>query len=37
MANSLKNIVQNLVEGIHEIECNYDMILNKLKYAELNR
>ena len=37
MANSLKNIVQNLVEGIHQIEYNCDMILNNLKYPELNR
>ena len=37
MASSLKNIVQNLVEGIHQIEHKYDKILHNLKHAELNR
>ena len=36
MANSLSNLADNFVEGIHKLNVNMDMIIKTEKHAELN-
>ena len=36
MANSLLNLVSNLVGGIHKLNVNMDIVIKNVKLLELN-
>ena len=36
MTNSLSNLINNLLEGVHRIKGNSDMLIKNVKIVELN-